>query len=83
MSNYRITREELNMPEGEVAFVELNGTDDNGQDYWQIYHRIEGVAIWGTVIPVNSRAEAVARLEQAIEDGEARKVVGRVVYAVS
>lgn len=70
----KITREELNVPAGEIAYVELNGTDENGNDYWRIYHRIEGVAIWGTVVPKATRAEAVAVLEAAINNGEARNV---------
>ena len=74
MKSYKITREELNRPAGEIAYVELNGTDENGNDYWRIYHRIEGVGIWGTVVPKCSRADAVAELEAAIERGEARTV---------
>lgn len=69
MSNYEITREELNVPAGEVAFVEKMN-----DRYWQIYHRIDGVGIWGTAVETNLRSVAVARLEKAIADGEARKV---------
>lgn len=70
MSDYQT----LNMPVGEIAYVQHNGTSDSGQDYWQLYHRITGVAIWGTVLPCDSKEEAVAELRAAIERGEARKV---------
>jgi hypothetical protein len=65
----------LNMPVGEIAYVMHSGRDHAaGQDYWHLYHRIEGVAIWGTIIPCDSEDEAVEALRAAIESGEARKV---------
>ena len=70
MSDYQT----LNMPVGQIAWVMHNGTDESGQDYWQLYHRITGVAIWGTVIKADSKEEAVAELRAAIASGEAEKV---------
>lgn len=75
--------ETLNMPRGQIAYVQFNGTDDDGQDFWHLYHRINGVATWGTVLPVDSKEEAVTALRAAIERGEAEKVAKQVVTVIS
>ena len=57
----------------ERAFIRFNGTDKNGQTFWQVYHHVKGVGIWGAVIPGNE-ADAKAELAAAISEGRARKV---------
>jgi hypothetical protein len=64
----------LNMPVGQIAWVMHNGTDDDGKHYWQLYHRICGTAIWGTVIQADTKEAAVYELRDAIARGECEKV---------
>lgn len=64
----------LNMPVGQIAWVMHNGTDDDGKNYWQLYHRICGTGIWGTVIQADTKEKAVYELREAIARGEAEKV---------
>lgn len=59
--------------ETEKAFTLLNGTADNGDTYFQVYHWVKGVAIWGTVIK-GTEADAQAELKAAMTEGRARKV---------
>lgn len=83
MNRYEDIRRDIDVPEGQIAFARLNGTDDNGQNFFEIYHRIEGVAIWGTILPLETLDDAVSILETAIESGEAEKVGKRLWATIS